>query len=266
MVRVRGQQQPSWWAMCVCVRRFEMQIQVAMEWARLVRNFNGPRDLPRSESLRIKMGMDGVYIMPNSDCTVFLLSKSGLSCYQGGPDASYASFRPWGHRSRDLHSCRNISERIPCKCKLFDDHGCMYYAKACKGELTPSRCHEWWTVCTCSSPTCSSFMPFCIGLAFCQEKVASAGWTLWSKSATKFVWQGIRLMLLLSLKLVGSSSNVWLMPPKEGKYCWMPAITSDLTKNKQRRSFLYSSRWRESNATHGWVPLLASIELSMLSQ
>lgn len=32
-------------------------------------------------------------VMPNSDCTA-LLSKSGLSCYQGGPDASYASFRP----------------------------------------------------------------------------------------------------------------------------------------------------------------------------
>lgn len=99
-----------------------------------------------------------------------------------------------------------FSERIACKCKceLFDDHGCMY-TKACKGELTPSRCYEWWTICACSSPT-SSFMPFCIGLAFCQEKVASAGWTWWSKSATKFAWQGIRL-ILLSLKLVGSSSN-----------------------------------------------------------
>ena len=54
-----------------------------------------------------------------------------------------------------------FSERIACKCKceLFDDHGCMY-TKACKGELTPSPCYEWWTICACSSPT-GSFMPFC---------------------------------------------------------------------------------------------------------
>ena len=45
---------------CVCVSVCKMQIQVAMERARRVQNFNGPRDLPQSESLRIKMEMDGV--------------------------------------------------------------------------------------------------------------------------------------------------------------------------------------------------------------